>query len=48
MSFGCFYFPTDDNPFVSCEALCEELKEIHGDQFGIFMKMKRALSKIRP
>ncbi|KAF3505311.1 hypothetical protein F2Q69_00045786 [Brassica cretica] len=31
MLFGCFYYPTDKNPFVSSEFLHEEFREIHGD-----------------
>ena len=31
MLFGCFYYPTDKNPFVSSEILHEEFREIHGD-----------------
>ncbi|KAF2535835.1 hypothetical protein F2Q70_00006830 [Brassica cretica] len=31
MLFGCFFYPTDKNPFVSSEFLHEEFREIHGD-----------------
>ncbi|KAL0854379.1 hypothetical protein Bca101_059531 [Brassica carinata] len=31
MSFDCFYYPTDENPFVSSDTFSEELRKIHGD-----------------